>query len=70
VDPGEVVRVFYDELGEREWDRLIASPRGRVSLEIHRRFLAGLINPVGEYLRWERVPGALRSSLRDSVREP
>ncbi len=38
-DPLEGVRGHFDELGEGEWDRLVKSPRARVSLELHRRLL-------------------------------
>ena len=30
---------FYDEYGEREWERFDARPMDRVGLEVHRRFL-------------------------------
>jgi hypothetical protein len=33
-------RLYYDELGGAEWDRLVASPRTRVALELHQRLLS------------------------------
>lgn len=41
----ESVRSYYDALGENEWDRLTATVRGRVSLEVHRRFLRRFVRP-------------------------
>ena len=35
----EYIARFFDRYGEREWDRLVADPEQRVSLEIHKRLL-------------------------------
>lgn len=37
-DPEYVAR-FYDDSGEREWERLVGDPAQRVSFEVHRRLL-------------------------------
>ncbi len=43
--PLDTVRKYFDDLGEREWDRLVQSPRTRVSLELHRRLLRRFVQP-------------------------
>jgi SAM-dependent methyltransferase len=40
----ERVRSHFDKAGEREWERLAASVRDRVSLELHRRLLGEWIH--------------------------
>lgn len=40
----ERVRSHFEKAGEREWERLVATVRDRVSLELHRRLL-------GEWIR-------------------
>lgn len=42
ADDVQRVRDYYDALGEEEWRRLTKNVRGRVSLEVHRRFLLPL----------------------------
>jgi hypothetical protein len=37
-DPEYIAR-FYDDYGEREWERLLTGPEQRVSFEVHRRLL-------------------------------
>lgn len=37
------VRDYFDAFGVGEWERLVQSPSARVSLELHRRFLARFI---------------------------
>lgn len=44
-DPLDEVRRHFNLLGEREWDRLVASPRTLVSLELHRRLLRRFVQP-------------------------
>lgn len=63
VDPGDAVRRFYDELGEGEWERLVASPRTRVSFEVHRRFLAGFVRPGWRVLEVGAGPGRFTIEL-------
>ena len=38
------MRSYYNEFGDGEWDRLQDTISGRVSLEVHRRFLSRFIN--------------------------
>ena len=33
------VEQFYDEYGEKEWDRLVRDPEGEVKLHVHRHYL-------------------------------
>ncbi len=35
----EYIARFYDDYGEREWERLLADPEQRVSFEVHKRLL-------------------------------
>jgi len=44
-ESSESVRRYYDALGEQEWERLTGTVRGRVSLELHRRFLRRFVRP-------------------------
>jgi SAM-dependent methyltransferase len=57
------MRAFYDELGEREWSRLEESPRGRVSFEIHRRFLARFVPSGSRVLEIGAGPGRFTMEL-------
>jgi SAM-dependent methyltransferase len=51
------MRDFYDELGELEWDRLFANVRGRVSFEVHRRFLRRFVSAGAHVLEIGAGPG-------------
>lgn len=44
TDPGRT-RDYFDRLAEGEWERLEATPRGRISAAIHRQFLHRHILP-------------------------
>ncbi|HZI36873.1 MAG TPA: class I SAM-dependent methyltransferase [Acidimicrobiia bacterium] len=44
TDPQEAVRRFFDDYGDREWDRLEVDWRARVSFELHRRFLSRFVS--------------------------
>ena len=59
----ESVRAYYDALGEREWERLEASVRGRVSLELHTRFLRRFIRPGQRVLEVGAGPGRFTLEL-------
>jgi SAM-dependent methyltransferase len=59
----DVVRAYYDDLGCAEWDRLVASPRARVALEIHRRLLVRLIQPGWRVLELGAGPGRFTIEL-------
>ena len=59
----ELVRAYYDRLGEKEWDRLTATVRGRVSLEVHRRFLRRFVRPGCRVLEVGAGPGRFTFEL-------
>lgn len=61
------LRNFYDDYGDREWLRLEQNVRGRVSFEVHRRFLAAVVEPGMRVLKSELVPGASPTSSRGWV---
>lgn len=61
--PVDLVRRYYDDLGEREWERLIATPRTRISLEVHRRFLTRFIRPGWRVLEVGAGPGRFTIEL-------
>lgn len=48
---------FYDQLGEREWQRLEENVRGRVAYEVHRRFLTRFVRPGDRVLEIGAGPG-------------
>jgi len=41
----DLVRQFYDQYGEREWDRFHQNATGRLTLHLHTHLLAGLLRP-------------------------
>jgi SAM-dependent methyltransferase len=59
----EGMRDFYDELADAEWSRLEETPRGRVSFEVHRRFLARFVSPGERVLEVGAGPGRLTFEL-------
>jgi SAM-dependent methyltransferase len=62
-DFARAVREHFDALGEAEWDRLALSPAARVSLELHRRFLARFIRPGWRVLEIGAGPGRFTIEL-------
>lgn len=64
-DPIEVVRAHFDALADGEWDRLVSSPRTRVSLELHRRMLARFIQRGARVLEIGAGPGRFTIELVD-----
>lgn len=56
-------RAYYDALGDAEWSRLGADVAGRVSLEVHRRFLARFVRPGDRVLEVGAGPGRFTSAL-------
>lgn len=61
-DPAYVSR-YYDEYGEREWDRLEASPAGRVSFHLHRRYLQRYVEAGDHVLEVGAGPGRFTIEL-------
>jgi SAM-dependent methyltransferase len=59
----EAIRAYYDELGDAEWRRLEDTPRGRVSLEVHRRFLTRFIRSNARILEVGAGPGRFTMEL-------
>lgn len=59
----EAIRAYYDEMGDAEWHRLEETQRGRVSLEVHRRFLARFIRPNSRVLEVGAGPGRFTLQL-------
>jgi SAM-dependent methyltransferase len=59
----EAIRDYYDEIGDAEWRRLEETPRGRVSLEVHCRFLARFIEPKLRVLEVGAGPGRFTLQL-------
>jgi ubiquinone/menaquinone biosynthesis C-methylase UbiE len=57
------IRDYFDALGAGEWDRLVQSPSARVSLELHRRFLARFIRPGSRVLEIGAGPGRFTVEL-------
>ncbi|MDQ6803462.1 MAG: class I SAM-dependent methyltransferase [Actinomycetota bacterium] len=57
------VRRYYDALAEGEWTRLTNSARGRVSLEVHRRFLRRFVAPDARVLEVGAGPGRFTLEL-------
>ena len=57
------VRAFFDHFADGEWARLESSPAGRVSLEVHRRFLARFVHPGMRVLEVGAGPGRFTIEL-------
>ncbi len=63
VETIEAVRAHYDRVGDREWLRLIRDVAGRVSLEVHRRFLRRFVRPGSRVLEVGAGPGRFTLEL-------
>jgi SAM-dependent methyltransferase len=63
LEDREATRAFYDDLGEAEWTRLVETPRGRVSLEVHRRFLSRFVPANARVLEVGAGPGRFTLEL-------
>ncbi len=59
----DAVRAYFDALGDGEWERLTATVNGRVSLEVHRRFLRRFVGPGWRMLEVGAGPGRFTFEL-------
>lgn len=59
----DATRAYYDDFGDAEWDRLAADVAGRVSFEVHRRFLAGVVQSGARVLEVGAGPGRFTIEL-------
>jgi len=57
IEDREKTRAMYDDFADKEWERLERDARGRVALEVHRRFLARYIRPGHRVLEIGAGPG-------------
>ncbi len=65
LDDRNKMRDYYDALGDAEWDRLEATPRGRVAYQIHRRFLEHYVQVGDHVLEIGAGPGRFTFDLAD-----
>ncbi|NMM25447.1 MAG: class I SAM-dependent methyltransferase [Phycicoccus sp.] len=56
-------RAYYDKLGDAEWHRLTRDLPGRVSFEVHRRFLSRFVQPGQRVLEVGAGPGRFTTEL-------
>lgn len=56
---------FFDEYGEREWERFEGRPMDRVNLEVHRRFLREFVGRGDYVLEAGAGPGRFTLELAD-----
>lgn len=63
ADDAQRVRNYYDTLGDGEWSRLTKNVRGRVSLEVHQRFLRRFVAPGMRVLEVGAGPGRFTLEL-------
>jgi SAM-dependent methyltransferase len=61
-DPEHIAR-FFDEYGDREWNRFDASAMDRVNLEVHRRLLEEFVRPGDRVLDAGAGPGRFTLEL-------
>lgn len=64
-DDRNLVRNYYDEYGNAEWERLEEDIKGRVSLEVHRQFLNRFISHGDRVLEIGAGPGRFTQELID-----
>lgn len=61
----EATRAYYDDLGDAETGRLTEDLPGRVSFEVHRRFLGRFVRPGDRVLEIGAGPGTFTRVLAD-----
>lgn len=59
----EHIRRFYDDYAEREWERLEATPRSRVSFQIHRHYLQQFVKAGDHVVEAGAGPGRFTIEL-------
>jgi 2-polyprenyl-3-methyl-5-hydroxy-6-metoxy-1,4-benzoquinol methylase len=59
----EAIRAYFDDLGEKEWDRLVRTPVDEVSLYIHNHYLRKHISPKAKVLEIGAGPGRFTQTL-------
>jgi SAM-dependent methyltransferase len=64
-DDRRAIRDYYDEVGDVERSRLSRDLPGRVSFEVHRRFLADLVQPGQRVLEIGDGPGRFTTVLAE-----
>ena len=57
------VRTHFDAIGDVEWERMVATPRDRVSFELHRRLLAEHVQAGDRVLEVGAGPGRFTIEL-------
>ncbi|MFN2521793.1 MAG: class I SAM-dependent methyltransferase [Mycobacteriales bacterium] len=62
-DSVSAVRDYFDALGDEEWERLAASPAGRVSFVLHRRLLGRFVRSGMRVLEVGAGPGRFTVEL-------
>jgi SAM-dependent methyltransferase len=60
------VRDYFDAFADEEWERLAASPAGRVAFELHRRLLLRFVRPGMRVLEIGAGPGRFTVELAAS----
>jgi SAM-dependent methyltransferase len=63
VDGVGRVRAHFDAVGDVEWERMVATPRDRVSCELHRRLLAEYVRAGDRVLEVGAGPGRFTIEL-------
>ncbi|MEV0613491.1 class I SAM-dependent methyltransferase [Nonomuraea sp. NPDC050404] len=63
IEARQQVARYYDAYGDAEWHRLTGDVAGRVSLEVHRRFLARFVRPGHRVLEVGAGPGRFTAEL-------
>ena len=59
------VERFYDDYGEKEWDRLVKDPTNEVRLHVHRHYLAKYVRPGARVLEVGPGPGRFTQILAE-----